>query len=91
VHSDTWKSLVIKTGSLGLVTKPICTILNMEAWFSANVIGREAASARVSNFLLAIYKYFFKMQKEFVKLRDNHRGRLRMQLHSTSSTFVMIS
>ena len=48
MHSDTWKSVVIKTGSLGLVTKPVCTTLNMEAWFSANVIGRDAASARVS-------------------------------------------
>ena len=80
MHSDTWKSVVIKTGSLGLVTKPVCTTLNMEAWFSANVIGRDAASARVSINVLDEFN-LFKMQKEFVKLRDNHRGRLRMQLH----------
>ena len=40
--------MVIKTGALGLVTKPVCTAMSMEAWFSANVIGRDAASARVS-------------------------------------------
>jgi hypothetical protein len=47
IHSETWKSIVIKTGALGLVTKPVCTVLSMEAWFTANVIGRETASAQV--------------------------------------------
>ena len=56
IHSETWRSIVIKTGSLGLVTKPVCTITSMEAWFSANVVGRDTASVRVSC-LLAISEY----------------------------------
>jgi hypothetical protein len=85
INSATWKSIVIKTGSLGLVTKPVCTIQSMEAWFSANVVGRETACARVSCFLASQYivKYIIsgQMQKEYVKLRDNHRGRVRMQMY----------
>ena len=47
IHSEAWKSIVIKTGSLGLVTKPVCTLQSMEAWFSVNGFGRDAATSRV--------------------------------------------
>ena len=47
IHSEAWKSIVVKTGSLGLVAKSVCTLQSMDAWFSVNVIGRDAASARV--------------------------------------------
>ena len=47
IHSQAWKSIVIKTGSLGLVAKPVCTLQSMDAWFSVNSFGRDAASARV--------------------------------------------
>ena len=52
IYSETWKAIVIKTGALGLVTKPVCTVLSMEAWFTANVIGRETASVQVRYFIM---------------------------------------
>jgi len=80
INSEKWKSIVIKTGSMGLQDKPVCTRQAMESWFGANSNGREAASERVRQYNIFISKIetFFKMQREFVKLRDNHRGRLRM-------------
>ena len=67
IHSETWRSIVIKTGSLGLVAKPVCTITSMEVWFSANVIGRETASARVRHALAMNALIYFYLDAKGVR------------------------
>ena len=47
IKSEKWKVIVIKTGAAGLQEKPVCTTQAMEAWFSANANGRDAASLLV--------------------------------------------